>query len=465
MLTDRGNMQAIENTYKKISDSFVQNPILSFSERVSLLNSLEKLVIENIDSICEALSKDLHKPQSEAITGEILLVIEEIRHAQKNLKKWMKPQKVKSPISTFPAKSYIQYDPKGIVLIIGPWNYPFQLLMAPLVGALAAGNRCILKPSELALNTANLVEKLCSQYFPKEIISVIQGGVPETTQLLELKFDHIFFTGSTKVGKVIMQAAAKHLTPITLELGGKSPTVVCESADLKVAAKRIIWGKLYNAGQTCVAPDYLYVHSKIRDKFIEILKSEIQNQFGQNPELSDSYARIINQNNLNRLKKMLSTDSIIMGGQYNDSTLYLAPTLLDVKNWDHPAMQEEIFGPILPILEFTNFDDLIQLINSKPRPLAAYLFTCSNENEVKFKNALFFGGGCINDVIMHLANLNLPFGGIGSSGSGNYHGDYSFKTFSHSKGICHRSNWFDLSARYAPYKLSDIKLLRFIFRI
>jgi len=392
--------------------------------------------------------------------AEVAVTLEEIRLTKKHLKSWMKPKTVKTPFVLWPAKSQIHTDPLGVVLIIGPWNYPFQLMMAPLIGALAAGNCALLKPSELSPNTSDLLFELIPKYFEKTYVSIVGGGVPETTELLKLPFDHIFFTGSPKVGKVVMEAAAKHLTPVTLELGGKSPAVVCEDADLEITARRLVWGKFYNAGQTCVAPDYLLVQKSIKERLIEEIKKALQEQFGQNPKESSSFARIINRKNFERLVALLPNQKVIQGGSSDGDQLFIEPTLLIEVKWSDDVMKEEIFGPLLPILEFNEFSEAIDQINHQPKPLAAYLFTQSKSQKDQFLDSVSFGGGCMNDVMVHLSNPHLPFGGVGNSGMGSYHGINSFLTFSHQKSVLFRSKYLDWSFRYAPYTKNKIKILK-----
>ncbi len=432
------------------------------SDYLSRWNSLDRLelaILSKTDDICLALKADLGKHSVEALSSEIGMVIEEIKYHKKNLKKWMKPKKVGWRLSSFPSKNQIIYEPRGKVLIVGPWNYPFQLVMLPLIGALSAGNSVTVKPSELAVQTEKLLAQLLKQVFPTDQVQVVLGGVAETTDLLKQKFDCIFFTGSTAVGKIVMQAAAPHLTPVTLELGGKSPAIVSENADLDLAAKRIVWGKFYNAGQTCIAPDYLLVDQKITQAFIQKLKTQILNQYGEDPKLSTSFGRIINPKNVNRLKALLQRASVILGG--TSDGLYFSPTLVFPTNWSEPVMQEEIFGPILPILEYQSLDQAFDQVKAKEKPLAAYFFSKNSEEQTRFTQELSFGGGCVNDTLMHLSHPELPFGGVGASGVGSYHGFKSFETFSHAKSVMIRGSFMDLAVRYPPY---TEKTLRFFKR-
>lgn len=438
------------------SQSMIKN---TFQDRCRSLDRLEQVVRQNTNAVCESLKADLGKHPVEALTSEIAMVLEEIHYHKKHLKSWMKPKRVGPRLSTFPSKNRLIYEPRGRVLIIGPWNYPFQLVMLPLVGALAAGNTVVVKPSEIASNTEQLVKKILSDAFPPDQVSVVVGGQAETTELLKQKFDAIFFTGSTAVGKVIMTAAAKTLTPVTLELGGKSPVIVTDKADLELAAKRIVWGKFYNAGQTCIAPDYVLVHQAIGLKLAQELKKQIQSQYGENPKLSESYGRIINQKNVARLQSVLQGAQVFHGGE--SEGLFFAPTLVYPAKWTDHLMQDEIFGPLLPILEYQSLDQAFDQIKGREKPLAAYLFSKDKAEQDLFMNELSFGGACINDTLMHLSHPELPFGGVGSSGLGSYHGFKSFETFSHQKSIMIRGGLLDFSIRYPPY---TEKTLRFFKR-
>ncbi|MGE4130857.1 MAG: aldehyde dehydrogenase [Bdellovibrionales bacterium] len=435
----------------------------SFAQRMRSLEILENLILESQDLICQALHHDLRKPRQEALIGEVGVTIEEIRLARRKLESWMRPKKACTPFALWPARSRIYSEPLGRVLIIGPWNYPFQLVVAPLIGALAAGNRAVLKPSELTPQTSRLLADLIGQAFSPDLVRVVEGGVPETTALLSENFDHIFFTGSTGVGKIVMQAAAKNLTPVSLELGGKSPVIVSPSANLALAARRIVWGKFYNAGQTCVAPDYLYVHQSVAQELLEKITREIRQQFGEDPQKSPSLGRIVNSRNWQRLTKLIQKEKTAHGGDTEETDLYIAPTILTGVTWDDPIMQEEIFGPILPILQYQTWEELLDAISSRPKPLAAYLFAEASADKNDFVEHLSFGGGCINDVLVHLGNPYLPFGGVGPSGIGHYHGEFSFRTFSHTKSVMHRSKFLDLSARYAPYNDKKLGFLKRLF--
>ncbi|PIG91941.1 aldehyde dehydrogenase [Gloeocapsopsis sp. IPPAS B-1203] len=428
--------------------------------RIEQLNSLKRAIRENTASIVDALYKDLHKPELETYATEISIV-REVDYAIKHIRAWAQPQKVKLSLEQLPASGYIHPEPLGVVLIIGPWNYPFQLLIAPLIGAIAAGNCAILKPSEIAPNTSKVVSQIIQKYFDSAYIAVIEGGIDTSKQLLAEKFDHIFFTGGTAVGKVVMEAAAKHLTPVTLELGGKSPCIVDTNINIEHTANRIAWGKFINAGQTCIAPDYLLVNSKIKQQLLNSLQEAIQKFYGENPEQSSDYARIINQKQFTRLSQLLQDGEIVTGGQTNQNTCYLAPTILDNVFPEAPVMQEEIFGPILPIIEYDDLSEAIAIINEKPKPLALYLFSRDKKIQQRILQETSSGGVCINDTVMQVAVSSLAFGGVGESGIGKYHGKASFDTFSHQKSVLKKSFLFDLKWRYAPYagKLDLIKRL------
>ncbi|HEY4651179.1 MAG TPA: aldehyde dehydrogenase family protein, partial [Pontibacter sp.] len=351
----------------------------------------------------------------------------------------------------------------GVALIISPWNYPLNLLLTPLIGAMAAGNCAILKPSEIAAHTAAVISRLITDNFDERYLAVVEGGVQTSQQLLAQRFDYIFFTGSTAIGRVVMRAAAEHLTPVTLELGGKSPAIVAMDADLELAARRIAWGKFLNAGQTCVAPDYVLVQEDAKEEFIQHLNHCITEFYGQNPAASPDFARIINDQHFARLSAMLTQQHIRIGGQTDAATRYIAPTVLDNVTWEHKAMQEEIFGPILPVLSFEVLDEAIRMVNQHEKPLALYFFSASKDMQNRILREVTFGGGCINDTISHLANPNLPFGGVGSSGLGSYHGMASFNVFSHQKSVLHRGTWLDIPLRYPPYR-NKLKSLRKFFR-
>ena len=418
--------------------------------RLQQLNKLKAAIKANDQAILASLYADLHKPEFEGCFE--LAVTQDIDFALKYLKSWVKPKKVKLPLIQMPGSARIYPEPLGVALIIGPWNYPFSLLISPLIGAIAAGNCTILKPSEIAPHTSQIVAKIIKETFEPEYIAVIEGGVETSQQLLEEKFDHIFFTGGTKVGKIIMEAAAKHLTPVTLELGGKSPCIVDRDLNLAETAKRIVWGKLINAGQTCIAPDYLLVDREIKSDLLAEMKQCIDEFYASDPAKSPDYARIINQKQFDRLTRFLQDGNIVVGGETNASDRYIAPTVIDNVTLDSPIMQEEIFGPILPVIEYENLDSALEIVNNRPKPLALYIFSRNKEIQQRILQATSSGGVCINDTVLQVGVNELPFGGVGDSGIGNYHGIASFNTFSHHKSVLTKSFLFELNWRYAPYK-------------
>jgi acyl-CoA reductase-like NAD-dependent aldehyde dehydrogenase len=426
--------------------------------RLEQLKRLKQAILDNQTAILEAVNADLNKPEFEAYATEIG-VVREIDYAIKHLKSWVKPKKVSTSIEQFPSSACIYPEPLGVVLIISPWNYPFQLMISPLVGAIAAGNCAILKPSELAANTSRIVTQITEKTFDPSYITSIEGGVETSQELLAEKFDHIFFTGGTKIGQLVMEAAAKHLTPVTLELGGKSPCIVDSNVHIEHAAKRIAWGKFINAGQTCIAPDYLLVDRTIKNDLLTSIKQCIQEFYGDDPAKSPDYGRIINQRHFERLASFLSEGQPYIGGQTNPEERYIAPTVIDGVDWDAPVMEEEIFGPILPVLEYSDLSDAIAKINARPKPLALYIFSKDQQKQERVLQETSSGGVCINDTVMQVGVSELPFGGVGSSGIGSYHGKASFDTFSHRKSVLKRSFLLDLDWRYAPYQ-GKLKLIK-----
>lgn len=446
------NREYIDLIVNKQKAFFNLNSTKDIYFRIEQLDKLKNIILEYEDLIIDSLYKDLGKSPFESYSTEIGMVLSEISHAQKNIKNWSKVKKVKTPLTNFKAKSYIYPEPYGNVLIISPWNYPLQLTLAPLLGAIAAGNTALIKPSSSSLHTSNTIEKMINENFPEEFIHVINMDSKSADYLLDKKFDYIFYTGSVSVGKLIMGKASKHLTPITLELGGKSPCIVDKEGDIDIFAKRIVWGKFLNAGQTCVAPDYVYVHKDIKDKLIENIVKYIEYFYGKNIKDNDEYPRIINKKQFNRLISLIDENKLIYGGDSDLESLYISPTIMDNITWDDPVMEDEIFGPILPLLEYESIVQVIEEIKKRPRPLALYVFSTNPKVVTKVINSLSFGGGCINDTVMHLANPHLPFGGIGDSGMGAYHGEYSFHTFTHYKSILDKSLSPDVDTRYPPYK-------------
>ena len=442
---------------------FLTGRTLDLAFRKRALQKLKTTILEHESDFYDALFQDLHKSQFESYATEIGFVLEELSFNMKKLRKWKRPKKVSSGLVSFPAKSRITYEPLGTVLIIAPWNYPFQLLVAPLIGAIAAGNTVILKPSEISVNTGLALEKIINAAFDEEYVHVVTGGSEVSQQLLEIDFNHIFFTGSPRVGKIIMQAAAKKLIPVTLELGGKSPCIVNKDVNLKLAARRIAWGKFLNAGQTCIAPDYLLVHEEIKGALIQEIENAVHQFFGTDIKQSPDYPRIISRPNMERLAMLLEGVKVVSGGNYDLEERYFEPTIIDEADFEKPVMQQEIFGPVLPVISYRELDEAIHLINNRPRPLALYVFASSRNFQKKVVAEVPAGGVTVNDTLMHIASNKLPFGGVGNSGIGKYHGFESFKTFSNAKPVVYRGTWLDVPIRYAPYK-SKLKIIKYLMR-
>lgn len=430
--------------------------------RRAQLDALEQMLKENERAIEQALMQDLNKPPQEVLLGEVSLLFSEIRHARHRLARWSRPRRVPTPMVGQPGRSWIQPEPLGVVLIMGAWNYPIQLILSPLIPALAAGNAVVLKPSEIAEHTATLIAELIPKYLDQQAVRVVEGAVPETTELLKQRFDHVFYTGGAAVGRIVMKAAAEHLTPVTLELGGKSPCVIDRGADLKSAARRLIWGKCLNAGQTCIAPDYVLVSREDRDGLITAMQDELEAMFGSDRLTSIDYCKIINLRHFERLAGYLSAGRIAIGGRIDAETVRIEPTVLTDVKPDDAVMQEEIFGPVLPILEVNSLDQAIDFIKEREKPLSAYLFTRSRASEKRFVDNVSTGNVCINDVLMFMSVPGLPFGGVGESGMGQYHGKTGFDRLSHLKAVMRRSRWPENTVRFAPYSQFKMKLLKFL---
>lgn len=458
-------LENITETIKKQRDFFRTGKTKSIDFRLRQIHRLKKGILQHEKEIENALWQDLGKAPLESYATEIGFVLAEIRDTEKHLCRWSKPKKVSTPLYSFPAESRIYPEPYGVVLVMAPWNYPFQLAMAPLLGALAAGNCAVVKLSEDAPKTAAVIEKILTELFPPMYVSTFVGGREVNQALLAESFDYIFFTGSPTVGKVVMEAASKNLTPVSLELGGKSPCIVDKTADIPMAAKRIVWGKFTNAGQTCVAPDYLLVESSIQEEFVYQVILEIRKSFGGNPQKNQQFPKIVNEKQFNRLQNLIkNSGELVYGGRVNPKTRQIEPTILEQVSWDDPIMQEEIFGPIMPIIYYNSWEEIISKIAERPKPLAAYLFSTDERTQKKFLEELSFGGGCINETLMHMATPYMPFGGVGNSGMGGYHGKWSFDTFSHYKGILKKENWFEPPVRYAPYTLLKTQIIKKIMR-
>lgn len=448
----------MEQLCDTLRESFNSEVTQSIEWRKQQLEALLRLVDENKDEMCEALKKDLNKHEHETIVFEIALIKNGIINTLNNLDKWVKPEKVTLPVAVRGLYStYIQHQPLGVVLIISAWNYPFQVALVPLVGALAGGNCAIVKPSELSPTTASLLERIWPKYFDQKTVALVNGGVKETQELLKQRFDHIFYTGSTAVGKVIMEAASKHMTPVTLECGGKSPVYVDESADLSITAKRILWGRFCNSGQTCVAPDYVLCTAETQQKILPFLKKYLTDFYGENPRESASYGRIINERHFKRVQSLIDSEKVVIGGKSDASDLYISPTVMFNVSGNDKVMQEEIFGPILPFVVVKSKDDAIKFINKRDKPLALYVFASKDSIYDDFRNKTTSGSMAFNEVLMQVAFECVPFGGVGGSGIGRYHGKYSFETFTHPRTILKSSFFGDFLTffRYPPYSKSN----------
>ena len=444
---------------EKLREFYLTDQTKDLNFRKEQLKKLYAAIQKYENEIMEALKQDLNKAPFESYESEIGIVYGEIRYALRHLKGWAKTRRAGTSILHFPSKGRIYKEPYGVVLVMSPWNYPFQLTMVPLIGSIAAGNCTVLKPSEYSLHTAQIMEKIVEETFSDTYASVIRGGRAANQDLLKEKFDYIFFTGSPSVGRVVMAAAAEHLTPVTLELGGKSPCIVDETADIELAARRIVWGKLLNAGQTCIAPDYLLVQSSVKDRLVREMQKQVTAFYGDHPETAKDYPKIINEKHFERLQRLLTDGKIVFGGQVNEETRQIAPALIENVSWDSPIMQEEIFGPLLPVMTFEKLEEILPEIRRRPKPLALYLFTSEQKVKTEIMRKVSFGGGCINDTIIHIANTGLAFGGVGESGMGHYHGKASFDTFTHEKPVVEKSNFLDIPLRYPPYQ-SHLSLLR-----
>lgn len=454
-------MNEIELCLTEIQDFFQTGTTLAVAWRKKQLKRLKEAIRLYEKRILDALAEDLGKSGFEAYATELLIVNEEIDEYLKHLDEYSRKVPVRGNLFSFPSKAYTVAQPLGVVLIMSPWNYPFQLSMAPLVSAMAAGNCAIVKPSRYSSHTSQIIDELINKTFPSQYIAVFQGPSEVNQQLLEHRYDHIFFTGSQHVGRIVMESAARNLTPVTLELGGKSPVIVDKTANLKLAARRIIWGKCINAGQTCVAPDYVLVDKSVSQALIDQMKKAISQMFGSDPLHSPDLAHIINEKHFSRLISLFTCGTLAYGGQIDPKKLRIAPTIIVNPDLESDLMQDEIFGPILPIVAYESFDQAISFIQKRPHPLALYIFSKNKQNQMQAVSTVRYGGGCINDVVMHLTNTRLPFGGFGESGMGAYHGKKGFDTFSHTKSILESKTWLDIKIRYAPYKkkLSLIKRL------
>lgn len=454
----------IQELVTKQRNYFLSGATLSYSARINALLCIRKAIDKYEKTFKNALYLDLHKSASESYMAELSLTKAELNYCISHLENWMRTEHVKTKISNFHGKSFTIAEPYGVTLIMAPWNYPVLLCLEPLINAVAAGNCVILKPSAYAPNVSSAIHQMISFLFPPEYIAVVEGGREANTSLLEQRFDHIFFTGSISVGKLVLEKASRHLTPVTLELGGKSPCIVDQTANIKLAARRIVFGKLLNSGQTCVAPDYLIVHPDIKNELFYEMKKELTRMLGIAPLKSEEYPRMINQKHYDRVIKLLASGHVVTGGYGNPDTLQIAPTILDQVTLNSPIMKEEIFGPVLPVLTFKTRSELLEIIRHFDKPLACYLFTTDCKMEQWLLKHVSFGGGCINDTIIHLATSEMGFGGVGGSGMGSYHGKAGFETFSHRKSIVKKYNWIDLPFRYHPYSWWKDLVIRQVVR-
>lgn len=443
---------------------FLSGKTLDVKHRVSALKTLKAAIRRYEDELCQALQADLGKSAYESFMCEIGMVYDEISYMVRHTPKFAKEKRVRTPLAQFHSRSFAKPSPLGTVLIMSPWNYPFLLTMDPLVDALAAGNTAMVKPSAYSKETSRVIQKIIEACFPEDYVAVVTGGRQENQYLLDEKFDFIFFTGGTTVGKLVMQKSAEHLTPFALEMGGKSPCIVDKTANISLAARRIVFGKFMNVGQTCVAPDYIYCHESVKDELVEALKQETIRQYTNRPLANPDYGKIINEKHFQRLKGLIQPEKVVLGGGSNPDTLQIEPTIMDHVKWTDPVMGEEIFGPIMPILTYSSTEEAVQTLNRMPHPLAFYVFTGKNKVAEYFLSRCRFGGGCVNDTIIHIATNKLGFGGVGDSGIGSYHGKWGFDTFSHYKGIVDKKTWLDLPMRYQPYKDIYGKVLHVLFR-
>ena len=452
----------LDNPYQSKRSFFDKGNTKSYEFRLEQLKRLKDSIKANESNIIDALTMDLGKPEFESYTAEIGVIYQEINLAIKRLSKWMKPKIVATPIFLLPAISYIYTEPKGVVLIVSPWNYPFQLIMSPLIGAIAAGNCAVLKPSNKSIRTQYIISKIIEETFEPNYISVVEGPGSSTVNPLiaNYRFDHIFFTGSVNVGKTILELASNHLTTVTLELGGKSPAIIHSDCDIDIAAKRIAWSKFYNTGQTCIAPDYVLVHKSLKEQFIIKLQSYINEYFGEHAEESNNYGRIINYERFDHLISLLGEGNVISGGNYLRKIKYLEPTIIDGVDMNNQIMKEEIFGPILPILTYEDISEVVKIVRINRYPLALYLFTKDKNIEDYIIESIEFGGGCINHAISHVINPNLPFGGVGFSGMGHYHSKYTFQEFSHEKSVYKAISKYELNLKFPPYNKMKLKLAK-----
>ena len=458
------NAPSIEQLVAAQRRFFASGQTLDLAFRKQSLLTLKRAIRAHEEAVNAALMQDLGKSAAETYMCETGMTLSELSYMISHLGRFAKKRRVLTPLAQFPSDSFTVREPYGVALIMAPWNYPFMLLMEPLIGALAAGNCCMLKPSAYAPATSKVIAQIVAECFPPEYVALVEGGRAENQALLHQRFDYIFFTGGVTVGREVMRAASEHLTPVTLELGGKSPCIVDETANLRVAARRLVFGKLLNCGQTCVAPDYLLIDRRVKDEFLPLLEQEIQNMVGENALDCDGYVHMINEKHFRRVCGLIDPDKVIFGGRADEQTLRIQPTILDCVTPGDAVMQEEIFGPVLPVIAYDSIDEALAFVNSREHPLALYLFSENRALQKRVLASVPFGGGCINDTIVHLATSRMGFGGVGDSGMGSYHGKKSFDTFSHEKSIVKKYMWLDLPMRYQPYKKIYERLIRMFIR-
>lgn len=443
---------------------YMEGKTRALSARIDALNRLEQSILTYEQELYQALRSDLGKSRAESYMCEVGLTLSELRYVRRHVKSWSRNRRVHTPLAQFHAASFTVQEPYGVVLIMSPWNYPMLLTLEPLIGALAAGNCCVLKPSAYSPATSAVMAKLIREAFPSDYVTVIEGGRKENEDLLNQKFDYIFFTGGVNVGKLVMEKASTHLTPVTLELGGKSPCIVDHTANIPLTARRLVFGKYLNCGQTCVAPDYVLVEKSVKEKLLTCIKEEIRKMFGEHPLENPDYGKMINQKHFDRVRGLIDPMKLVAGGQVQEETLSIAPTVLADVTAEDPVMQEEIFGPVLPVIPVKDIEEAIRFVQERPKPLALYVFTEDKRTEQRVLAETSYGGGCINDTIIHLATSEMGFGGVGNSGMGSYHGKKSFDLFSHEKSIVKKSTWMDLPMRYQPYTVWKEKLVRMFVR-
>ena len=457
-------MSRIEDVVKQQRAFFERKETFDVNYRIRYLKKLKETILEYQQDIYQALKEDLGKSVSESYMCEVGLTLSELSYQIKHIKKWNRPKRHRTDLANFHGKSYSVYEPYGVVLVMAPWNYPFMLTMEPVIGAVAAGNCVVAKPSAYSPATSAIIKKILEKVFEEEYVTVVEGGRAENTELLEQKFDYIFFTGGVTVGRLVMEKASRHLTPVSLELGGKSPCVIDKTANLKLAAKRLAFGKYLNLGQTCVAPDYLLIDQEIKDEFLKIFIDTVKKMYGDSPLDNKDYGKMINEKHYTRVMGFIDREKVVLGGQGREDELRIEPTILDHVAAEDAVMQEEIFGPILPVLTYAKLEEAVKFIEERPHPLALYIFSNDKKVQKYFTEKLAFGGGCINDTVLHLATSRIGFGGVGNSGMGAYHGIQSFRTFTHEKSILKKYNWIDMPMRYQPYSTFYDKVVRMFLR-